>query len=251
MAIIPYLHEQSWFAAIRYTSGRGSGYILKEPYVENDTLGAYVYIDGCTDNLTTDKLIAFIKHCEEVVAQTGVLIASILAHQVSAVISALPGMSVIEDNFVDGRAFLVFGRMQAQKQLPEAIIYRFGNAIGDAYYASAVASAYGEQGFSLAIMAMESNRQVYANNPHVHEFIPLPEFTTSQMNRFIEFWSKRVRIFINLDWSIEGHLLKKSVENGYFWSDLQRRATCGKSYAKNVAMLAGLQPSLVAVRIWA
>lgn len=237
----PYSHEPSWFAAIRHISGKGTGYIVAKPYIEPDKPGAYVYLDGCTDQLSPDKIRKLLNNCLTVLEPTGVLIASVLPIHAEFVTSCLKDMIVIEQNMVDGRAFMVLSRIGTPKPLPEVVIFRNGNAIGDAIYVSAVASEYARSGFSMLVLAMECNRHVYANNPAIQEFVPLPDFDAGVMNRLADFWSKRVRVFVNLDWSIEGHLLKKNFVHGYFWSDLQRRAMCGIPYAQNVARQAGLQ----------
>lgn len=242
MSKTPYSHEPSWFAAVRHIAGKGSGYIIREPYIEDEKPSAYVYMDGVTDGMTAQEVETFISKAAALVNENGLFIASVIEPHIVSVIkqTARHNLYLIEDSHVVGRTVLVYSRTNTPKPVPEVIVYRNGAAIGDAYYASAVATEYAKLGFTLAVMTSDAVKSVYEHNPHVKEIIPVPLFDHETLLRFMEFWSRRVRLFVCLDWSIEGHLLKKDVSNGFFWSDLQRRKICAKSYANNVAELAGL-----------
>lgn len=238
----PYSHEPSWFAAVRHIAGKGSGYIIREPFIEDEKPSAYVYMDGVTDVMTPRDVAKFVSKAATLVNENGLFIASVLEQNVDVVREQLAqyDFCLIEDSLVVGRIVLVFSHEDKPKPIPEVIVYRNGAAIGDAYYASAVATEYAKLGFTLAVMTSDAVKSVYEHNPYVKEIIPVPLFDHETLLRFMEFWSRRVRLFVCLDWSIEGHLLKKDVSNGFFWSDAQRRKICAKSYANNVAELAGL-----------
>lgn len=246
----PYSHEPSYFASMLYISGKGSGFIMRDEFTpDGGETGSFAYADSALDRVA--DFTTYVAQLAALVEENGYLLLSsspLRADAVERACVGIPGLYLLERSVVEGRVFtahLVVRQGQptlaARKQgLPEAVVFRNGGGIGDVIHAAAVAEEYSRQGFDVCLMSMEKVRHVFAANPFIKRWMPIPGFEDQMLFRFMEFWAKRVRLFVNLDWSIEGFLLKKQHTSEYFWSDAQRRAMCWKCYARNISDLAGL-----------
>lgn len=248
-AMTPYSHEPSYFAAMLYISGKPSGFIMRDEFTPEGETGYFAYADSALDRV--HDVAAYVAQLAALVEDGGYLLLSsnpLRADAVERACAAQRGMYLVERSVVDGRVFTahIVARREVPSQdarkagVPEAIVFRNGGGIGDVIHAAAVAEEYSRQGFDTLLMSMEKVRHVFAANPWIKRWVAIPGFEDQMLFRFMEFWAKRVRLFVNLDWSIEGFLLKKQHASEYFWSDAQRRAMCGKGYARNISDLAGL-----------
>lgn len=250
----PYQYEPSWFAALRYVtmncsaSAGPEGFVFRDPFVtDKQPKIPWAYMDGAVDRAANgEALRTFIGRASTLIAANGYLIISCApeAHVfVDEALALLPTWKMVERSFISGRDFYVMWNNSTDEHppFPEAIVWRDGDAIGDHILAMAVAEHYTKIGFATVLMGRQPMRFVSQHNPHVPYYTPIPVMQDwAMIHRFTDFWVRRVRVFVNLDWSIEGHLLKKEIQNGFLWSDLQRRAVCGKSYYANAAELSGI-----------
>lgn len=233
----PYTHEPSWFAALLYISGKPTGMIMRDAFEPVSEKISWCYADGALDKGVPSSQLA------AMVEDNGLLLLSALPNKLREVKAGVPSsFTLLEESDLGERVFLSYcnGDAPINSGVPEAMVYRDGGAIGDVYHAAAVAEEFAKQGFRTCFMAMDKVRHVFASNPFITWFVPRPMMEDKQLHRFLEFLSRRVKLFVVLDWSIEGMLLKKEILSEYFWSKRQREAMCAKGYARNVSDMAGL-----------
>lgn len=74
--------------------------------------------------------------------------------------------------------------------MPRALIVRPGHALGDAIFTTPIPRLAAEKGYDVDIACEESCRPIFANNPHIHDFIEVPQLHNPKMREFVEGFGK-------------------------------------------------------------
>lgn len=235
-------HAFTWFAALRWVEGEGwvpNGQQFFFPEPKNYVV-AYD-LDSVPDN----RLEKYLSQASHGVREGGFLCLGVNA---AKQIPIPPGFFLAEDSITNGRRFQAWRKLVEPelKPLPHIIIFRDGMAHGDALQASAVAEHYVKSypDHRIAIMVRDNAVGTVKNTPGASVIKIEGCIQNNDIPLFVEFWASRCQLFVNLDWTVEGGLLKYQSNRDYYWNHQQRKIMCNGNYNKNTAQIAGMSENL-------
>lgn len=236
-------HLYTWFAAIRWV--QGEGWIPPHaPYYFPDQKNYVVLFDF--DSMEEPRLSAWLAQCAAAVAPQGYFC---LGFTPNKTFTMPPGFKLVEDSRLGTRQFQAWQKTEADPKrlaLPDIIIFRDGHAHGDALQASAVAAWYARKypDKAVALMVRPNAVETVGNTPNVGIMKIEGCITNNEIPAFVEFWTLRCGLLVNLDWSVEGNLLKYGGMRDYYWTHEQRKACCDGNYNTNVQRVSGMDEPL-------
>lgn len=117
-----------------------------------------------------------------------------------------------------------------------ALVFRLG-AIGDSVIAAEPLPALKEQGYHITCMTSALGEQVLLNNPHVDEIVVVDKdtFPGGTAVKFFEMMKERYDLIVNLDRSLEGLVLQREENYGFYYPDVARRCLFGSLNYYDVA----------------
>jgi ADP-heptose:LPS heptosyltransferase len=235
-----------WFAALRFMSG--NGYVVEDAMPAFTIERDWVFATKGMGELSNDGISKFVNISWKYVKVGGWLCLGV--NRPDAQFPKIAGSTLMETAIVDGHHYRLWRKDEGTEireeshPLPDILVFRDGNAIGDALQAAAVAMEFKLQNPDkrVALMVKGGNPMTAVENTPNIDLMKIADCIGNDLAAsFITFWESRVPHMINLDWSVEGELLKYKGRRDYWWTHAQRKAHCGKSYNQNVATLSGLK----------
>lgn len=118
-----------------------------------------------------------------------------------------------------------------KKAKKHALVIRTG-AFGDALMAASIFTHLKAEGWAIDLLTNEAGEEVLRHDPYLSRILVLSkgQIEDAELPYFWKAHESRYDRVINLTFSVEGELLKQPFRGDYFWSEAQRRKSCGRSY---------------------